>query len=316
MSYQVMSKEQFVKLCAPNNQVSKRRRRSPPTDNPIDITSYNTIDDLEAEQLHHIKLENSKFDDLTILKEKYKIPACIQSALPTKKTYREMPGKRAIGSLLNKCFPFDASTIIAGIRKSARWHSDPSYTYYRMPASQISNRWAVCRLFGIRFHAFVHYELHNEPLPSEFVSPTFLQFRAFRAQFLTPLGLKPKMLETLVECGSHYTFVDAVFENADGELFLFDWKTSLHRLVALPYTPTDSQFQEKKARAPFDAFDNNPSMKYAAQVNLQRALLEKNGRSITAAFIVRFDATGYEIVQVASEPMQSAIEAILSWFFQ
>jgi len=100
---------------------------------------------------------------------------------------------------------------------------------------------------GLRFHTYVQYELTIGALPRHLVSRTFLQFRAFRKQFLEPAG---QMGRT--------------------------------------------------------AWANRNSL------CIFRAILEANGHSIVAAFLVRFDATGFEVVQVAYEPMQSVIRSILS----
>ena len=177
---------------------------------------------------------------------------------------------------------FDADAIIDKMLKSKKMQ-DPSYKYYGKTKEQIKKMWDDKRdsssTAGTKMHNDIEYYYNNEDVDND-----SLEFSYFKNFVRDNPNLKPYRTEWMIyhEDMMLSGSVDMTFENSDGSLQIYDWK----RCEEIKHEAEFNQF----AKTPcIDHLPDTNFWHYALQLNMYKALLEKNYNIyIDELFIVCF----------------------------
>ena len=174
---------------------------------------------------------------------------------------------------------FDADRIISYILKSYNYKKNPEYKYYGMSAKAIKTMWEnngkEASEAGTKLHADIE-SFYND-LKVNNTSEEYKQFLNFHEDhkdlkiYRTEWCVFSDMLKIT---GS----IDAVFENPDGTLSIYDWKRSKEILK--------KSYGGKKMKEPFSHFPDCNFYHYSLQLNLYRNILETfYGKTIKEMFL-------------------------------
>ncbi len=135
---------------------------------------------------------------------------------------------------------FPEQATIERIVESDRWHNDPSYRYYRMPADVIERRWEKIRTdasrLGTETHAYIEHFYNDTPLPpgldAGVLGEEYRQFHRFHEEhvkgklkrFRTELRAFDAEFELAGSVDMLYKRAGA--EEGDMRLVMYDWKRS------------------------------------------------------------------------------------------
>jgi ATP-dependent exoDNAse (exonuclease V) beta subunit len=203
---------------------------------------------------------------------------------------------------------FDAERIVDGMLRGRKMQ-DPTYKYFGMTREQILASWDANRDAASSAGTKLHYDIEcfYNGIFNKNESVEFGYFAAFVRDHahLTPYRTEWCVFdEDLRIAGS----IDMVFENAAGDLLIYDWKRAKEIVYESPFG--------KAALTPCIAHlpDTN-FWHYSLQLNMYRAILQrKYGKKVVELCLVvlhpdNFGKT-YELVEV---PMLDAeIEALLA----
>jgi hypothetical protein len=175
---------------------------------------------------------------------------------------------------------FDADKIIDGMMKGKNWN-DPSYKYYGMTREQIKALWDQNRIMASGSGTQMHYdiecyynemEIKNDSIEFQY----FMNFvkdhpelKAYRTEWMI-------YHEELKLSGS----IDMVFENAEGNLEIYDWK----RVKEISY---ESGFGKFALTPAIGHLPDTNFWHYSLQLNTYKKILEaKYDKKITKMCLV------------------------------
>lgn len=206
----------------------------------------------------------------------------------------------SVSKLYKKFFPeFDEEAVIDGMMSKNNW---PQSKYFGMTKEEIKMQWKETRDTASRLGAEMHndIEYHINYIPVNNDSVEFKYFLNFYENLKKYPGFQPCRTEwriydeKLKIAGS----IDFVMKHVvTGQIMLLDWKRSakLSQITRFQY-----------GYPPFSHLPNCPRSLYSMQLNVYRAILEKNyGLDITRMLLVAFhpDLPTYEIVEVGFIPI-------------
>ena len=199
---------------------------------------------------------------------------------------------------------FDADSVIAKMMRSSKWSASK---YVGMSPAQIKEQWgrngADAAALGTKLHADIESFYNDEPVAND--SPEYQYFLKFNDDLktLTPYRTEWTVFdEELSISGS----IDMVYQRADGDLVIYDWK----RVKCIEKSSRFAGVGKKDAIAHLP--DTN-FWHYALQLNLYKFLLEKNyGVKVVGLCLVCLhpDKSKAEIVHVCD--LQTEIRELLS----
>jgi uncharacterized protein (UPF0332 family) len=177
---------------------------------------------------------------------------------------------------------FNADKIISFICKSFNYKKNPDYKYYQIPQEDIKNMWIKdgkdASDAGTKLHADIEMFYNSKHVNN--TSPEYLQFLDFYRDHSHLKIYRTEwciFLDTVKITGS----IDAVFENSDGTLSIYDWKRSKEIKRA--------GYRGEHLKYPFEHLPDCNYSHYSLQLNLYREILEKiYGKTIKDMCIVVF----------------------------
>ena len=176
---------------------------------------------------------------------------------------------------------FDANKIIANILRGKKWSTDPTYKYYKMTAKEIADSWDANRDAASGAGTNMHYDIecYYNGLTIVNDSIEYRYFQQFVADFpeLRPYRTEWTVYyEELRISGS----IDMLFENAAGDLLIYDWK----RCKEIAY---DSPFGKTAKTACIGHLPDTNYWHYALQLNMYKTILEhKYEKKIVGLYLI------------------------------
>jgi hypothetical protein len=176
---------------------------------------------------------------------------------------------------------FDANKIIGNILRAKKWGTDPTYKYYKMSAKDIKDSWDQNRDQAAGAGTSMHYDIecfyNGQDVKNDSIE--YAYFKRFAHDYS---DLKPFRTEWIVYyeeiriSGS----IDMVFENADGDLLIYDWK----RCKEIAY---ESGFNNSAKTECIRHLPDTNFWHYALQLNMYKTILEhKYDKKVVGLFLV------------------------------
>lgn len=201
---------------------------------------------------------------------------------------------------------FDADAIIKKILKSAKHQNDPDYKYYQMEPETIKKMWddnrddAATR--GTAMH--LHIEQFYNHYPFEDDTVEFKQFLEFH-EIAQKEGLQAFRTELVVYDEYHRLAgsIDMLFQDAEGNLWIYDWKRSKEFRF-------DNKWQ--KGEGVLSHLDDCNIIHYSLQLNMYKCILERfYGVKVAGMCLVRCHPNIDSYDRVFVKDMQKEIKLIL-----
>ena len=177
---------------------------------------------------------------------------------------------------------FETDKIVSYICNSFNYKKNPNYKYYQIPAEDIKKMWIKEGKYASDAGTLLHADIeafYNSKHANN-TSPEYIQFLDFHQDHSHLKIYRTEwciFLDTLKITGS----VDAVFENPDGTLSIYDWKRSKEI--------KRTGYRGEHLKYPFDHLHDCNYSHYSLQLNLYREILEtRYGKTIKDMFIVVF----------------------------
>jgi len=177
-------------------------------------------------------------------------------------------------------FPhFDADKIIDKMMKSKKWRQ--GHKYFGMTKKEIKKQWSDNGKQASNAGTALHNDIEcfYNSIPVQNTSKEYLQFLEFHKEIGSQL--KPYRTEWTVfdEDLQISGSIDMLFEDADGNLVIYDWKRS----KGIKKT----NFFESARTECINHFPNSNFWHYCLQLNTYKAILErKYGKKVTGMFLV------------------------------
>ena len=175
---------------------------------------------------------------------------------------------------------FDADAIINSMVRGKKM-KDPTYKYYGMTKNQIKADWDANRDCAASAGTNMHYDIecfYNGMT----IANDSIEYRYFQNFVKDFPDLKPFRTEWTVFYEEYKISgsIDMVFENADGDLLIYDWK----RCKEIAY---DSNFGKSAITPCIKHFPDTNFWHYALQLNMYKTILEHNyGKKVVGLFLV------------------------------
>lgn len=204
---------------------------------------------------------------------------------------------------------FDTDKIISFIVKSYNYDKNPDYEYYKIPIIDIKSLWEKkgkeASEAGTNLHSDIEAFYNNVP-----VENTSLEYKQFLDFHQEHKHLKIYRTEWCIFSdilritGS----IDAVFENTDGTLSIYDWKRSKGIKMY--------GYGNKHLKHPFTHLHDCNFYHYSLQLNLYRKILETYyGKTIKDMFLAVFHPDNYDCkyIKIKVSRMEKEIESLFSY---
>ena len=181
---------------------------------------------------------------------------------------------------VHRHFPhFDADKIIDKMMKSRKWR--PGHKYYGMSPEQIKKQWndngKAASAAGTKLHYDIECFYNNMDVVNDSKEYSqFLKFHESIGSHLKPYRTEWTVFdEDLKISGS----IDMIFEDANGDLLIYDWKRSKGikktNMFESAHTPCISHFP------------NSNFWHYSLQLNTYKTILErKYGKKVSGMFLI------------------------------
>ena len=205
---------------------------------------------------------------------------------------------------------FDSVSVIKNIVNSFDYKENPEYKYYQMKPDDIKNSWELNGQKARDLGTLLHEDIENyynevKVINCKFVTDEFKYFLNFVSE---NDHIKVYRTEWFIFSEIHRITgsIDAVFENDDGTLSIYDWKRS--KDISF------KSFNNEKGKYPLDSVLNTNYYHYSLQLNLYKTILERYyGKKIKDMFLIVLhpDNSNYEKIQVMN--MQKEIDLILEF---
>ena len=201
---------------------------------------------------------------------------------------------------------FDSDSVIKNILNSYDYKHNPEHKYYKMSAQEIKNLWdsngKTARDMGTSLHEDIENYYNGIKVDNNSV-----EFKHF-LNFVEDEKLKIYRTEWFIFSELHRITgsIDAIFENEDGTLSIYDWKRSKEIHM--------KSFNDEKGKSPLDTVPDINYYHYSLQLNLYKSILERYyGKKIKDMFLIILhpDNSNYQKIKVLD--MEKEINLILEY---
>ena len=206
---------------------------------------------------------------------------------------------------------FDSNTTVNKIISGNKWMNDPNYKYYKKTKEEILQMWEDKRDSAAKAGTKLHYDIecYYNNCPNENDSIEYKYFKNFVKDYP---DLKPYRTEWMVYYEEYKLSgsIDMIFENADGNLEIYDWKRS----EEFKYEDT---YNNKCSSTPcLSHLPDTNFWHYSLQLNMYKTIIEhKYGKNVVGLYLVRIHPNdaykNYERVQVPM--LNKEIENLLEY---
>lgn len=202
---------------------------------------------------------------------------------------------------------FDSESVIKNIVNSFDYKENPEYKYYQMNPIDIKNSWELNGQKARDLGTLLHEDIENYYNEVKVINDTD-EFKYFLNFVNDNKDIKIYRTEWFIFSELHRITgsIDAVFENDDGSLTIYDWKRS--KDISF------KSFNNEKGKHPLDSVLNTNYYHYSLQLNLYKTILERYyGKKIKDMFLIVLhpDNSNYEKIKVIN--MQKEIDLILEF---
>jgi len=202
---------------------------------------------------------------------------------------------------------FDSESVIKNIVNSFDYKENPEYKYYQMNPIDIKNSWELNGQKARDLGTLLHEDIENYYNEVKVINDTD-EFKYFLNFVKDNKDIKIYRTEWFIFSELHRITgsIDAVFENDDGSLSIYDWKRS--KDISF------KSFNNEKGKHPLDSVLNTNYYHYSLQLNLYKTILERYyGKKIKDMFLIVLhpDNSNYEKIKVIN--MQKEIDLILEF---
>lgn len=202
---------------------------------------------------------------------------------------------------------FDSESVIKNIVNSFDYKETPEYKYYQMNPIDIKNSWELNGQKARDLGTLLHEDIEKYYNEIEVINDTD-EFKYFLNFVNDNKDIKIYRTEWFIFSELHRITgsIDAVFENDDGTLSIYDWKRS--KDISF------KSFNNQKGEHPLDNVINTNYYHYSLQLNLYKTILERYyGKKIKDMFLIVLhpDNSNYEKIKVIN--MQKEIDLILEF---
>ena len=175
---------------------------------------------------------------------------------------------------------FDSSSAIKNILNSLDHQENPEYKYYKMSEEDIKNAWEsngkISRDLGTSLHEDIENFYNKIKVKND--TPEYEYFLNFVTDHK---DMQIYRTEWFIFSEIHRITgsIDAVFQNNDGSLCIYDWKRS--KDISF------KSFNNEKGKPPLDNVINSNYYHYSLQLNLYKTILETfYGKKIRDMFLI------------------------------
>ena len=202
---------------------------------------------------------------------------------------------------------FDSDAVIKNILNSFDYKENPEYKYFNMKAKEIKDLWELngktARDLGTLLHEDIEKYYNNLEVNNDTV-----EYEYFINFINDNKDLKIYRTEWYIFSEIHRITgsIDAVFENSDGTLSIYDWKRS--KEISF------KSFNNEKGKCPLDTVINVNYYHYSLQLNLYKTILEKYyGKKIKDMFLIILHPNNLNYEKIKVLNMDKEIELILEF---
>ena len=202
---------------------------------------------------------------------------------------------------------FDSDAVIKNILNSFDYKENPEYKYFNMKAKEIKDLWELngktARDLGTLLHEDIEKYYNNLEVNNDTV-----EYEYFINFINDNKDLKIYRTEWYIFSEIHRITgsIDAVFENSDGTLSIYDWKRS--KEISF------KSFNNEKGKCPLDTVIYVNYYHYSLQLNLYKTILEKYyGKKIKDMFLIILHPNNLNYEKIKVLNMDKEIELILEF---
>jgi len=202
---------------------------------------------------------------------------------------------------------FDSSSAIKNILNSLDHQENPEYKYYKMSAEDIKNVWEsngkISRDLGTSLHEDIENFYNEIEVTND--TPEYEYFLNFVSDHK---DIKIYRTEWFIFSEIHRITgsIDAVFQNSDGSLSIYDWKRS--KDISF------KSFNNEKGKPPLDNVINSNYYHYSLQLNLYKTILETfYGKKIRDMFLIVLHPSEINYRKIKVIEMGTEINLILNF---
>ena len=202
---------------------------------------------------------------------------------------------------------FDSDTAIKNILNSYDYKENPEYKYYKMSADDIKNLWESTGKSSRDMGTSLHEDIENYYNDLKVNNDT-LEYQYFLNFVNENKDIKIYRTEWFIFSELHRITgsIDAVFENEDGTLSIYDWKRS--KDISF------KSFNNQKGNFPLNNVINSNYYHYCLQLNLYKTILENfYGKKIRDMFLIVLHPKESNYKKIKVLDMRNEINLILNF---
>lgn len=202
---------------------------------------------------------------------------------------------------------FDSDSAIKNILNSVDHQENPEYKYYKMSAEDIKNSWESNGKISRDLGTSLHEDIENFYNEIEVKNDT-IEYKYFLNFVSEHKDMKIYRTEWFIFSEIHRITgsIDAVFQNSDGSLSIYDWKRS--KDISF------KSFNNEKGKPPLDNVINSNYYHYSLQLNLYKTILETfYGKKIRDMFLIVLHPSEINYKKIKVIDMGNEINSILNF---